>query len=217
MPKDLNLLVQLGRQRLSPHFIMKDFLYSTVASIEGVSNYPDDVVHVVASGEALCNKVLEPVWDKFGPIAIPFGYVNRAVMKKIRPTANYRESRPHHWDRGTFGKEIYARTDFILYSVLDGKEDRHKVAEWMMNNLDIDLLLQWNKKGNEGYYCVTIGPKPRRVWLEWCERGVGWNGTNKKIYRGVKYWQDIWPHLAVAERPKYGPSATDGRMWWGKK
>jgi hypothetical protein len=80
----------------------------------------------------------------------------------------------------------------------------------MMANLDLDLVMMW-KKSN--VFCVTISPQPRRVFLEWVPRGEGDGGGNSITYMGQHYWQSVWPGLPEEQRPKYGPSATGGKMW----
>ena len=53
----LRALDILGRQRLSKHYFMRDFLYSEIAAVHGIANVPDDARLAIKSGRALCLKV----------------------------------------------------------------------------------------------------------------------------------------------------------------
>lgn len=208
----------LSRTRLSPNYILRDFLFSTEAARFGHSNYPsDDVNQVIASGKLFCDKVMEPVLEKFGRCAITFGYMSRETIERgwtlEDRISKKHSSSPHHWDRGTFGKEVYARVDILPFCVEDGHISRQDFGQWIMHNLDIDLLMQYRRSN---VYCVTISPKPRRVWLEWVPWGHGDNGSNKIEYMGRDYWQNQFPHLSNAEKPKFQPSETSGKMHWLK-
>ena len=66
----LNALDAFGRQRLSKHYFMRDFLYSEIASAHGIANVPDDAELAIKSGKALCRNLLEPLRYVFGHITI---------------------------------------------------------------------------------------------------------------------------------------------------
>lgn len=66
----LRALDAFGRQRLSKHYFMRDFLYSEVAEVHGIANVPDDAELAVRSGRALCRNLLEPLRRVFGHITI---------------------------------------------------------------------------------------------------------------------------------------------------
>ena len=199
--------------RLSKNFILGDFMFSTEAACMGLSNFPEDPAMVVRAGRALCEKVLEPVLDHFGRFAITFGYQCReAIEADISESArrtNPRSSNPHQWDRGTFGKRVYARVDILPFCVQDRKVSRRDFGHWLMHTLDVDLLMQWTRSN---VYCITISPKPRRVWLEWGDVKKGEH--RQKTFMGADYWQRVYPTLPNRQRPKFGPSCTGGAMQW---
>lgn len=200
------------KTRLSQNFMLRDFLYSSRADFLGMSNKADDPDAVIAAGHALCEKVCEPLLKKFGRFAVTYGYQSRTLIETGYKKAKANSSAPHQWDRGTFGKAIYARIDVSLYSVEDGKHSKYDVGRWIMSNLDIDLLMLW---ATSNVMCITISPKPRRVFMEWVKYGSGDNGTNSLTYMGQDYWQNVWPNLPESKRPAFGPSATGGSMkWW---
>lgn len=204
-----------SRIRLSRHFLMRDFLYSATATARGISNIPENPKQVVLAGRALCSRVLEPMWATFGPLAITFGYQCRQALECCMPVSarklGPRSSNPHQWDRGTFGDEIYARVDVLPYAVEDGAASREEVGRWLMYELDIDLLMQWSRSN---VFCITIGPKPRRVWLEWGDSSRG--EPRRTVFMGADFWQRQYPNLEAAQRPRFGPSNTGGSIRWSK-
>jgi hypothetical protein len=72
-------LETLGRERLSAHFFMRDFLYSEIAAWHGLRNMPDFPDKAIAAGRMLCTELLEPLQAKFGMIHIRSGYRSPAV------------------------------------------------------------------------------------------------------------------------------------------
>lgn len=202
----------LARVRLSKNFILRDFLFSTESAVLGLNNLPEDPEQVIRSGRMLCEKVLEPILARFGRFAITFGYQCREAMEygwSAEKLANPHSSSPHSWDRGSFGKEVYARVDILPFCVEDGAVDKHEFARWCMMNLDIDLLQMWHRAN---VFCITISPKPRRVWLEW---GSASRGEPKRTgHMGTHYWREIYPNLPEHERPKFAPSCTQGSLRW---
>lgn len=206
----------LSLTRLSKNFILRDFMFSVEAAVAGHSNYPsDNTDRVIESGKFLCSKVLEPILEHFGRFAITFGYQGRETMERTWSEQERLEkkhsSTPHHWDRGTFGDGVYARVDIMPFCVEDGLVTKREFGHWVMQNLDIDLLMQWQKAN---IYCITISPQPRRVWVEWTPMGKGDNGSNKIEIMGRAYWEKQFPLLPPSERPAFHPSATNGRMTW---
>jgi hypothetical protein len=203
-----------ARTRLSKHFIMRDFLFSSHSACQGIPIVPDNPEHVIKAGKALCEKILEPVLAQFGMTAITYGYQNREGMEsgwssKEKATMT-RSSDPHHWDRGTFREGIYARVDILPFCVEDGYVSKRDFGLWVMHNLDVCLLMQYP---NSNVSCITISPKPRRVFLEW-----GYNTEGRMVQQeiiGVGYWNSIFPTLDTKDRPKFYPSHSGGRVRWG--
>jgi hypothetical protein len=204
---------ELSRIRLSKNFILRDFLFSTECAARGFTNYPEDVDAVVQAGKLLCDKVLEPVLEKWGRFWITFGYMSREGIEDgwsvDEREANPHGSSPHQWDRKTWGDEVYARVDILPICIVDEEVTKHEFGHWLMHNLDIDLLMQWGySKGS----CITISPKPRRVWLEWGKPSLG--QPQRTDYMATDYWKRIYPTLSESERPKFGPSHTGGSLQW---
>lgn len=203
----------LARVRLSKGYIARELLFSSDSAAWGLSNFPEDTEMFIRAGKALCEKILEPVQEHWGKCAITFGYQSREGIEhgwsKAERDAHPRSSCPHQFDRGTWGEEVYARLDILPFCVEDGEVSKHDFGHWMMHNLDIDLLMQWTRSN---VYCITISPKPRRVWLEWGRPKLG--EPRQKMLMGTDYWQRVYPYLPESEKPKFGPSCTGGSMQW---
>ncbi|GAB1363415.1 hypothetical protein MASR1M32_26510 [Rhodobacter sp.] len=71
-PGSVRGLEALGRERLSRHFFMRDFLYSEIGNFEGIPNIPDDPDLALLTGRRLAEDLLEPLVETFGPIAVRF-------------------------------------------------------------------------------------------------------------------------------------------------
>ena len=99
----LGALDTFGRQRLSRHYFMRDFLYSEVAAVHGIANVPDNPRLAIKSGSALCRNLLEPLRQVFGHVTIRSalrsvsvnGFCNCHEMNCSSNKASYAN---HIWD-----------------------------------------------------------------------------------------------------------------------
>lgn len=214
--KEMDDLEALSLVRLSPNYIFRDLMYSTECAALGLSNYPENPEMAIRAGKALCAKILEPIREKFGGLAITFAYQCRAGVEAKwsakKRAENPRSSQPHQFDRGTFGDEIYARVDILVFAVEDGKVSKEDFARWCMMNLDIDLFMQWSRAS---ICCISISPMPRRVWFRW--NLPEHNEPRRTFFMGTDFWQREYFLLPENERPKYGPSCTGGCVQWHRK
>ncbi|WP_254065467.1 hypothetical protein [Acidisoma sp. L85] len=95
-----------GRVRLSPSFFMRDFLYSEIATINGMVNLPDDPDLAIAAGRGLCEHLLEPLQATFGRLAVRSSYRSAEVnafgcAQRLSCASNKRNLGRHIWDRRT--------------------------------------------------------------------------------------------------------------------
>ncbi len=168
---------------------------------------------MIRAGTSICQQVLEPILEKFGRFAITFGYQSREAIEArwspLRKQQEHRRSCPHQWDRGTFGKQVYARVDILPFCVEDRITSKREFGHWVMHHLDIDLLMHWTRSS---VFCITISPRPRRVWIEWGDVKRGEPAQTRLM--GTDYWQHVYPSLPKRQRPKYGPSCTGGNLQW---
>lgn len=204
---------RLSKTRLSKHFLLRDFLFSAEAAAAGQTNMPENWDQVIKAGRELCERVLEPLIQQFGPLSITFGYQSRPLIDRqwtrVQRERHALSSAPHQWDRGTFGTSVYARVDILPLCVDEGAITKCAYGRWAMYNLDIDLLMQWTRSN---VFCVTIGPQPRRVWLEWGRPSLG--EPRQTVFMGSEYWTARYPLLPQHERPRFGPSSTKGKLQW---
>ena len=96
-------LERLGRVQLSRHFCMRQFLYSEIAAIHGIANIPDDPDLAIETGKRLCEAILEPIVELFGPIVVRSGYRSSALndfgfRNRLRCAANHKNKAYHIWD-----------------------------------------------------------------------------------------------------------------------
>ncbi len=147
-PQTVRALEELGRVRLSKSFFMRDFLFSDIAAIHGLSNIPQDPDLAIAAGTRLCEELLEPLQDRFGRIAIRSAYrsceVNQLGNEKgfncARNEANYAG---HIWDRRDQEGRMGATACVIVprfWDAFQGQGDWQKLAWWIHDNLPYSSL-----------------------------------------------------------------------------
>lgn len=70
----MRALEALGRERLSRHFRMREFLYSEIGNAHGIANIPDDPDLALERGRALATALLDPLEETFGRVFVRSGY-----------------------------------------------------------------------------------------------------------------------------------------------
>ena len=103
-PRTVRGLEELGRTRLSPHFFLRDFLYSEIAAVAGIPNIPENPDLAIAAGRRLCTEILEPLHATFGGVAIRSAYRSPAVNEYgnrhgFNCATNEKNRARHIWDR----------------------------------------------------------------------------------------------------------------------
>ena len=92
----------LARVRLSKHYILRDFLFSTECAARGLTNFPEDPDMVIRAAKAMCEKVLEPIEAQWGRCAITFAHQSREGIEwgwsVARRETNRRTSNPNPRD-----------------------------------------------------------------------------------------------------------------------
>lgn len=73
-PTSVAALTELGRVRLSKSFFMRDMLHSEIAQVHGLLNAPDNPDLAIEVGTRLCEELLEPLQERFGPMRIRSAY-----------------------------------------------------------------------------------------------------------------------------------------------
>ncbi len=72
--------------QLSPHFKLAEFTRSNTAKARGIDNTPNE--QQISNLKYLCEKVLEPLREKFGPIIIGSGFRSLALNKAVDGAKN---------------------------------------------------------------------------------------------------------------------------------
>lgn len=96
-------LEKLGRIKLSKHYQFRQFLSSEIAAAFGVPNVPDDPDMAIEAGKQLCEHVLEPLTDAFGPLIVRSGFRSARVnelgaTKGLMCASNEKNFGYHIWD-----------------------------------------------------------------------------------------------------------------------
>ena len=99
----MDALEAFGRERLSTHYFMRDFLYSEIAAVHGIPNVPDDPKLAIEAGKGLCEYLLEPLRDIFGHIAIRSAFRSTTVNgygneHRLNCASNKSNFARHIWD-----------------------------------------------------------------------------------------------------------------------
>ncbi len=96
-------LERLGRVRLSKHFQMRQFLHSEIAAFYRLPNVPVDPDLAIENGQQLCEAILEPIAEAFGPIIVRSGYRSLALnafgaQRRLKCASNAKNAAYHVWD-----------------------------------------------------------------------------------------------------------------------
>jgi len=163
-PQTVAKLTELGRVQLSRTFFMRDFLYSDIAEIHGLSNIPDDPDLAIAAGTRLCEDLLEPLQDVFGRLAIRSAYrsaeVNRlGNAKGYNCASNERSAAGHIWDQRDAQGHMGATACIVVPRFANewtGPDDWKRIAWWVHDHLPYSTMeffpvrwafnLQWHEK-----------------------------------------------------------------------
>ncbi|WP_304525337.1 hypothetical protein [Halomonas sp. I5-271120] len=124
---------------------MRDFLHSEISQIEGVPNVPDNPDVAIKAGTALCEKVLEPIQQKFGRISIRSAYRSSAVNARGAENKNqYNCSRNesnfagHIWDIPDKDGHVGAMACIVVNSFLpyfERTKNWESLAWWIHDNV----------------------------------------------------------------------------------
>jgi len=144
-PASYTGLEELGRVRLSPHFYMRDFLYSEIGNFYGRSNIPDHPDTAIAAGRNLCEHLLDPLEETFGRIAVRSAYrsptLNHFGATELKPqkcSANPKNRAGHIWDhrdeKGRLGACVSVAIPWFADHYAQGRDWRD-LAWWIHDHL----------------------------------------------------------------------------------
>ena len=126
-PKSIRAAEDFGRIRLSKSFFMRDFLYSEIANIHGLTNLPEDPDLAVQAGSKLCSELLEPLQDTFGRLGIRSGYrapaVNGLGNERYGNCASNKANQARHiWDQRSENGGMGAMATVVVPWLADRKD-----------------------------------------------------------------------------------------------
>ncbi len=130
----MRALERFGRERLSKHFFMRDFLYSEIAAVHGIPNVPDDPELALEAGRGLCRDLLEPLHEIFGHVtvrsAFRCGDLNGFGNAHGFSCANNRTARTRHiWDRHDDERHVGATACVVIPWFIDSEGYRN-TGDW---------------------------------------------------------------------------------------
>ncbi|BDA84570.1 hypothetical protein Sa4125_21120 [Aureimonas sp. SA4125] len=171
-PQSVQALTGFGRTRLSKTFFMRDFLYSDIATIHGLSNLPDDPDLAIAAGTRLCHELLEPLQDVFGRLAVRSSYrsaeVNgfgcaqqRAGKAGYNCAANHKDLGGHIWDRRDADGCMGAMACIVVptfWNRFQAPGDWQRLAWWIHDHLPYSQMQFFPR-----YFAFNLGWHERPV------------------------------------------------------
>ena len=165
----MRALENLGRERLSKHFFMRDFMYSEISAVHGIPNIPDHPMVAIEAGKGLCRNLLEPLRNIFGQIVIRSAFrstvVNGYGSKNKLNCSNNRINRAKHiWDDRDANGYIGATACIVI--------PRFSYSEWFRENGDWRPLAWFihDKRDELPYSEMCFFSKNAAFNLTWRER-----------------------------------------------
>ncbi len=195
-----NMLEKLGRVRLSEHFFMRDFLYSSIGDFYGIPNYPENPALAVESGSRLCQELLEPLKKKFGHIVIRSAY--RSPSVNARGAANGNEHNcasneanfaRHIWDyrdkEGNMGATVCIQVHWFSEKYEEGADWR-SLAWWIHDHLPYNSMFFFK---NRAAFNLNWRENPQKTIKSWIgnKRVLtkpdmdNWDGDHSKHYKWI--------------------------------
>ena len=196
----VSTLEKLGRVRLSEHYFMRDFLYSSIGDYYGLPNYPEDPQLAVEAGTQLCQTLLEPLRSKFGHLVIRSSYRSPTVNAKgaengnkygcARNESNYAH---HIWDRRDANGNIGATACIQVHWFAEKYEagaDWKSLAWWIHDHLPYSEMFFFKKRAA---FNLNWRENPVRKISSWIETprvltkpGMdNWDGSHAEHYAWI--------------------------------
>ncbi len=145
--------------KLSKNFSLAEMTRSTTAKSIGLDNTPNEAQ--IEFLVELCEKVLQPVRNEFGPVIINSGYRS----PKLNASIGGSSSTSQHCCLNGAAADIYF------------KQDRSKVFHWIKENLIFDQLI-W-EFGDENESLDSDGPA-------WIHVSYNYGKNRNQILKAVK-------------------------------
>ncbi|MBO9422371.1 hypothetical protein J7481_22865 [Labrenzia sp. R4_2] len=140
-------LEKLGRTRLSKSYQFRQFLSSEIATAFGLPNIPDDPDLAIYAGERLCELILEPLTDRFGPLIIRSGFRSARInavgaAEGLMCASNKKNYSYHIWDHRDADGHIGAAACILIPAFNAAETD---LETWQDLALWIDANLPYHR------------------------------------------------------------------------
>lgn len=180
-PRSYAGLETLGRARLSKHFFLRDFLHSEIGNFHCLQNIPENPDLAIAAGRALCEHLLEPLVETFGPIHVRSAYRSPTLnhfgateAKPQRCARNELNYAGHIWDQRDAKGRMGACACVVIpwfADQYDQGRDWRDLAWWLHDHLPFSeiwffpRLAAFNLTWREEPARSIDGYMPRRIQL----------------------------------------------------
>jgi hypothetical protein len=183
-------LEKLGRVQLSRHFCMRQFLYSEIATVHGLRNIPDNPELAISAGKRLCEYILEPIVEMFGPIIVRSGYRSATLndfgfRNRLRCASNQKNRAYQFWDALDDKGHMGAAACIVIPSAVERcrhPDGLHELAHALHDTLP--------------YHRMTFFSSPATL-------NIGWHEAPRRevySYRPRQHWiikQDLFGNVSV--------------------
>lgn len=147
--------------KLSAHFDLAEFTRSESAKRHGVSNEPTP--EHLANVKVLCERVLEPIRIKFGPINISSGYRSKTLNNFIGGALNSQHSVGQAADIDMDGMSNATNVEIFNY-IKDELEYDQLIWEFGDNNKPDWVHVSYNASKNRKQVLRALKDKGRTVY-----------------------------------------------------
>lgn len=170
-------LDKIGREKLSKHYQMRQFLHSEISEAYRIPNVPDDPELAIEAGRKLCENILEPLTEAFGPLIIRSGFrcakLNEFGAKSgLMCAGNAKNFAYHIWDHRDGNGYMGAAACIVIPRLLNADDadmrDWVQLAWWIDSNLpyhrltffkrDIAFNIGWHEKPSREIF--SYNPRP---------------------------------------------------------
>lgn len=192
MKNDYYKLEKIGRIRLSNNFYMRQFLYSEIGAAFGIINTPTNLDLTVEVGERLCNQILEPIIQEFGPIIVRSGYRSAKLNQfgstnRLNCASNKNNYAHHIWDHldlnGCKGGSACIVIP-ALVDMSDNKQAVRQIVKFSQTSLNFNYMTFYS---NDLAFNIGWHEKPNAlIRLGKCRKLFSHDEANDILNRGSK-------------------------------
>lgn len=167
-PMSYAALEKLGRERLSPNFFFRDFLYSEISNYHGIPNLPHFPDVAIEAARGLSLNLLEPLTAAFGKISIRSAYRSPEVNEfgnrnGLNCASNASNYAGHIYDYRDSDGALGATATIVVNTYVDqftASGDWQAMAWFIHDNLPYSSMYFFPKLGA---FNLTWSEKPART------------------------------------------------------